>query len=192
MNLDWHADRADLPELATLDQLAGEEPIDLQAVRSYRLGRVREQMAAHSLDACVLLDPVNIRYATGARNMQVFHLRNPARYLFVPQSGPVVLHEFTGCMHLAEGLETIDEIRPAITASYVAAGNAIATVERAWAEQVAALVREHCGPRASVGVERVNAGAVLALGDHGVGLFDAQAPIERARAVNSAEELKCV
>jgi len=42
MNLDWHADRSDLPELATLDQLAVEEPIDLAAVRSHRLGRVRE------------------------------------------------------------------------------------------------------------------------------------------------------
>jgi Xaa-Pro aminopeptidase len=192
MNLDWHADRSDLPGLAPFDQLEVAEPIDLVAVRSYRLGRVREQMAAHSLDACVLLDPVNIRYATGARNMQVFHSRNPARYLFVPLSGPVILHEFVGCAHLAEGLETIDDIRPAITASYVAAGAAIATVERAWAKQVAALVREHCGARTAVGIERVNAGAALALRDEGFHLCDAQAPLERARAVKSADELKCV
>jgi Xaa-Pro dipeptidase len=192
MNLDWHADRSDLPDLATLDQLAVEEPIDLAAVRSYRLGRVREQMAAHALDACILLDPVNIRYATGARNMQVFHSRNPARYLFVAQSGPVVLHEFAGCAHLAEGLETIDEIRPAITASYAAAGTAIAAVETAWAKQVAGLVREHCGTRSALGVERVNAGAALALRDQGFHLSDAQAPLERARAVKSIEELKCV
>src|SRR3954452_14673579 len=192
MNLDWHADRSDLPELATLDQLEVEEPIDLAAVRSYRLGRVREQMAAHSVDACILLDPVNVRYATGARNMQVFHSRNPARYLFVPQSGPVILYEFTGCAHLAEGLETIDEIRPAITASYAAAGTGIEAVERAWAKQVASLVREHCGARAAVGVERVNAGAALALREEGFHLSDAQAPLERARAVKSPEELKCV
>jgi Xaa-Pro dipeptidase len=192
MDLDWHADRSDLPELVTLDQLATEEPIDLAAVRSYRLGRVREQMAAQALDACVLLDPVNIRYATGARNMQVFHARNPARYLFIPQSGPVVLHEFAGCAHLAEGLETIDEIRPAITASYAAAGTAIEAVETAWAKQVADLVREHCGTRAAVGLERVNAGAALALRDQGLRLADAQAPVERARAVKSGEELKCV
>ena len=192
MNLDWHADRSDLPELATLDQLSAEESIDLAAVRAYRLGRVREQMAAHALDACVLLDPVSIRYATGARNMQVFHQRNPARYLFVPQSGPVILHEFAGCAHLAEGLETIDEIRPAITASYAAAGTTIAAVETAWARQVAGLVREHSGPRAAVGVERANAGAALALRDEGLHLSDAQAPLERARAIKSAEELKCV
>jgi Xaa-Pro dipeptidase len=192
MELDWHADRSDLADLTTLDQLATEEPIDLSAVRSYRLGRVRAQMAAHSLDACVLLDPVNIRYATGARNMQVFHARNPARYLFVPQSGPVILYEFTGCAHLAAGLETIDEVRPAMTASYAAAGPRIATVEAAWAHQVATLVREHCGARAAVGVERANAGAALALRDQGLHVSDAQAPVERARAVKSPEELKCV
>ena len=192
MELDWHADRSDLPELTTLDQLQAREPIDLAAVRAYRLGRVREQMAAYAVDACILLDPVNIRYATGARNMQVFHSRNPARYLFVPQSGPVILHEFVGCAHLAEGLETIDEVRPAITASYVAAGDAIGTVEQAWAQQVASLAREHCGARAALGVERVNAGAALALREAGFHLSDAQAPVERARAVKSAEELKCV
>ncbi len=175
-----------------LDQLEVDEPIDLEAVRAYRLGRVRAQMEAYSLDACLLLDPVNIRYTTGSRNMQVFHARNPARYLFVPQSGPVVLHEFPGCAHLAAGLETIDEIRPAITASYVAAGDAVRDVETAWARQVAALIREHCGSRAAVGVERVNAGAALGLRDQGFHLADAQAPVERARAVKSTEELKCV
>jgi Xaa-Pro aminopeptidase len=192
MELDWHGDRADLPSLVLLDQLEAGVPIDAAAVRSYRLGRVRAQMEAYSLDACVLLDPVNIRYATGARNMQVFHARNPARYLFVPQSGPVVLHEFTGCAHLAEDLETIDEVRPAITASYAAAGDRIRDVEAAWARQVGALVREHCGSRAAVGVERVNAGAALALRDQGFHLADAQAAVERARAVKSTEELKCV
>ena len=192
MNLDWHADRSDLPDLVLLDQVAVGAPVDLAAVRSYRLGRVREQMDVHRMDACVLVDPVNVRYATGARNMQVFHSRNPARYVFIAQSGPVILFEFAGCAHLAEGLETIDEIRPAITASYVAAGTAIASVEQAWADQVATLVREHCGPRAAVGIERVNAGAALALRDTGLHLADAQAPLEHARAVKSAEALKCV
>ncbi|HKI93621.1 MAG TPA: M24 family metallopeptidase, partial [Gaiellaceae bacterium] len=192
MNVDWHAERGDLPDLAQLDDLAPPEAIDFVALRAYRLRRVREQMGAHAVDACVLVDPVNVRYATGARNMQVFHLRNPVRYLFLPLDGPVVLHEFPGCMHLAEGLETIDEIRPSITASYVAAGPAVDEAELAWASQVAQLVRAHCGARARVGVERVNAGAALALAAEGFDVTDAQVPVERARAVKSAEELRCI
>jgi Xaa-Pro dipeptidase len=192
VNADWHADRADLPGLMTLDQIATEEPIDLAAVRAYRLGRVREQMALRALDACVLLDPVNIRYATGARNMQVFHSRNPARYLFLPAEGPVVLFEFPGCAHLAAGLETIDDVRPSVTASYAAAGPGVGNAEAAWARQVADLLGEHCGHGAMVGVERPNVGAALSLRAHGFHLSDAQAPVERARAVKSSEELKCI
>ena len=46
MEIDWHADRSALEDLATLDQLEAGEPIDLVAVRAYRLGRVRALMAA--------------------------------------------------------------------------------------------------------------------------------------------------
>jgi hypothetical protein len=39
-------------------------------------------------------------------------MRNaPSRYLHLTQDRSI-LHEFTGCLHLAEGLETIDEFGP--------------------------------------------------------------------------------
>lgn len=161
-------------------------------LRRYRLGRVRQEMAVRGVDACVLVDPVSIRYACGSRNMQVFHLRNPARYLVVPVEGPVVLFEFTGCAHLTAGLETIGEVRPALTASYVAAGDGIGGAEWAWARQVGDAVREHCGAAATVGVERVNAGAAAALAGLGFRLVDAQGSLERARAVKSPEEVACI
>ena len=44
-----------------------------------RHDRLRETMRRFQLPALVVLDPVNILYATGARNMQVFGLRVPAR-----------------------------------------------------------------------------------------------------------------
>lgn len=189
MRLDWHGTAG---AAAAFDAAPADDGIDLKAVRAHRLARARQQIAAHGLAACLLFDPVNLRYASGARNMQVFHQRNPARYLFLPVEGPVILFEFTGCMHLAEGLETIDEVRPAITASYVAAGEAIAEREKLWARETAALLRETVGPGARVGVERINAGAAMALAEEGFVLADAQAPIERARAIKSAEEVKCV
>jgi Xaa-Pro aminopeptidase len=51
--------------------LPPEDPIDVVALRRYRLRRVRDEMAQRSIDACILLDPVSIRYACGARNMHV-------------------------------------------------------------------------------------------------------------------------
>jgi len=89
-------------------------------------------MKKRDIAACVVVDAVNIRYATDSRNMQVFMSRNPARYVFIPLEGPVVLFEFEGCHHLSRGLETIDEIRPAITVSYVASGPHVYEKAKQW------------------------------------------------------------
>jgi Xaa-Pro aminopeptidase len=124
-DLDWHADRSDLADLAQLDA-PPPESIDERAVRAYRLGRVRAEMARRGIAACILSDPVNIRYATGTRNMQIFTSRNtPSRYALLTQD-KCILHDFTGCGHLAEEIETITEIRAASTASFVASGEDIA------------------------------------------------------------------
>ncbi len=167
--------------------------VDLEAVRRYRLGRVREQMVAHDVGALLLSDAVNIRYATGTRNMQVFTSRNaPARYLLLTQDRSV-LYEFTGCEHLADGYETVDEVRPALTASFVAAGPGVADRERAWADEVASEIVAQLGRSAHrIGVERLNAGAVMALAGHGFSIVDAQQPVELARAVKSADEIDCI
>ncbi|MGK7754348.1 MULTISPECIES: M24 family metallopeptidase [unclassified Roseovarius] len=190
--LDWHAERADLADLALLDRAPEDEGIDLAAVRGYRLGRVRAEMGKRDIAAVLLSDPVNIRYATGARNMQVFSQRNaPSRYLLLTQDRSI-LFEFTGCAHLAEGLETIDEVRVARTASFVAAGPDIAKREKAWAAEMADLVTSLVGKGTTLGIERLNAGSAIALRDAGLRIVDAQEPVEMARAIKSAEEMKCV
>ena len=98
--LDWHAERTEFPGIALLDNAVENDEIDLKAVRQYRLKRVREQMQKREIDALILSDPVNIRYATGTRNMQIFSARNtPSRYLLVTEDR-TILYEFTGCMHL--------------------------------------------------------------------------------------------
>lgn len=85
----------------------------LSRVERYRLDRLRQQMRHHEMDALILFDPINIRYACGVRNMQVYSQRNPARYLYVAADGPVVLYEFSACMHLAKDARLLDEVHPA-------------------------------------------------------------------------------
>jgi Xaa-Pro aminopeptidase len=188
--LDWHRDR---DAIALLDTAPESRGIDLASVRSYRLGRVRSEMAKRNIDALVLSDPVNIRYATGTRNMQVFTSRNtPSRYLLL-SADRSILFEFTGCEHLADGFDTVDEVRPSTTASFVAAGAGIADRERRWAKDIAGELRQLVG-RAdpTVGIERMNAGASIALTESGVRLVDAQEPVERARAIKSSGEIQCI
>ncbi|QFU00569.1 putative peptidase [Halomonas sp. THAF5a] len=189
--LDWHAERADLQSLDLTGPGSDSDGIDLVAVRRYRLARVREQMRLLDIGALILSDPINIRYATGARNMQVFSARNtPARYCLITERR-VILFEFTGCLHLADGLETIDEVRPSVTASFVAAGPHIGDREREWARHMQALVAEQAGSDVRVGMERMNAGTAIAMADLGMNIVDAQQPVELARCIKSPEEVKC-
>lgn len=160
-------------------------------MRLSRLARLRAEMARCGQDAVLLFDPHNVRYASGARNMIPFMLRNPARYLFVPQSGAVVLFEFEGAAHLEQGNPTIDEIRPATTVSYVARGPLLEGTARRFAREIADLMREACGASARLGIERVSPLAVAALQGEGLQLADAQAPVERARAIKTTEEIVC-
>ena len=191
-NFDWHAERSDLSGIALLDRSPESEGINLKAVRLYRLGRVREQMAKRSIGALILSDPINIRYATGTRNMQVFSMRNaPSRYLLLTADRSI-LFEFTGCLHLADGFETVDEVRPAKTASFVAAGPHIAEREREWAQEMGDLVAQLVGKGATIGVERLNAGSAIALQVLGFKIVDAQEPVEMARSIKSDEEIKCI
>ena len=191
-NFDWHAERSDLSGIALMDRAPESEGIDLKAVRRYRIAKLRQEMQGHQVDALILSDPINIRYATGTRNMQVFSMRNaPARYLLLT-AGKSILFEFTGCMHLAEGYETVDEVRPASTASFVAAGHDISERERQWSADMAQLLSELVGSGATVGLERLNAGVAIALQQQGYHIVDAQAPVEMARAIKSAEEMKCI
>jgi Xaa-Pro aminopeptidase len=176
-----------------LDDAPESVGIDLGRMRRHRLQRVRDAMARRDIDAVVLSDSVNIRYATGARNMQVFTSRNaPSRYLLLTAERSI-LYEFTGAAHLADGLDTIDDVRPAVTASFVATGPAIAEREREWADEMAATIRGLLGRgEHRVGLERLNAGSALGLAATGLRIVDAQVPVEMARAIKSDDEIDCI
>ena len=188
--LDWHGDRS---WVGLLDAAPESDGIDLYAVRHHRLDRVRSEMTALHVDALILSDAVNVRYATGARNMQIFTSRNAASRYLLLTADRSILYEFTGCEHLADGLDTIDEVRVADTAGFVAAGPGIADRERSWAADMAATVRRLVGKvTPTIGVERLNAGTAIALAAHGVRIVDAQQSVEMARAIKSPGEIACI
>lgn len=178
--------------MALLDQASESIGINLKAVREYRLARTREQMAKHNIDVCLFGDPVNIRYTTGARNMQICTARmNTARYLLLATSRSI-LFDFHGCAHLAAGIETIDEIRVAQTVSHQCAGHKLEERERTWTAEMAELTISLVGQKAIVGLERLNANVAINFKSYGFTIVDAQKPIELARCIKSPEGLKCV
>ena len=63
----------------------------LNRIRRYRHGRLLEVMRARQVPALLFYAPINIRYATDARNMQVYALNHDARSAFIGADGLTVL-----------------------------------------------------------------------------------------------------
>ncbi len=109
------------------------EPFDSAGIQRYRLNRVTAQLAERDCAAVLLFDPVNIRYATGSRNMQVWTMHNFCRYCIVFQSGEVILYDLPSSSHLARDLDGVSEIRPSLTADYMMVGERSQEMAARWA-----------------------------------------------------------
>jgi Xaa-Pro dipeptidase len=126
-------------------QALGLELPDMAALRSWRLARLREKLAERDCASIVLTDPINVRYATDAANMQVWCLHNPVRYAFVATEGPIVVFDFHGCAHLSAHLDLVDEVRPGRGWYFFKSGARVDEHAEGWAAEIADLVRAHGG-----------------------------------------------
>jgi Xaa-Pro aminopeptidase len=163
--------------------------VDEVAIRRHRLQRVREGLTAEDLDAVVLLDPINVRYATGSRNMQVWTMHHAMRYAFIPATGPVILFDYPGSLHLSEGLETIDQRRTATGWDHFASGPRTQDHAERWAAEISDLLAEHGGKGRRLAVDRADLPIVRALDARKVSVLDAKPMMSLARAIKSHEEI---
>jgi Xaa-Pro aminopeptidase len=71
----------------------------LESLRTERLARSQGSMRAHDVEACVLFNEPNIRYATGASAMPVYAMSTFVRCAVVPQEGQPILFEHPNSVH---------------------------------------------------------------------------------------------
>ena len=128
-------------------------------MRAYRLARLRDQLRAHDYAGMLLADPLNIRYATDTNNLGLWVMHSPSRYVFVATDGPVILFDFTSSRHNSEGIESIDEIRPATPWIYFLAGPRVEEKAELWAKEVADVVRTYGSGNRRLAVDRCDPGA---------------------------------
>jgi Xaa-Pro aminopeptidase len=166
--------------------------IDQDALLRYRLGRLRAELRKRDFAGAVLSDPMNLRYATGTRNMAVWTLHAPSRYAFVATDGPVILFEFTSSRHVTDGSPIVDEVRPCVPWIYFLAGPRTEEKAHLWADEIESLLRQHGGNNRRLAVDRCDPLGAMRLMSLGVQLFDVQEAAEQARMVKSGEELACM
>ena len=168
-----------------------EDEIDFNKLRSYRLDRVKKELEKNKLEACILFDPVNVRYALDTVNMSIYNMHNLTRYCFVPVNGPVILYEYFNCEKFSKHLNLIDEIRPAITWDYFSNGDQANIQLIKWINEVSDLSNSYFKSK-KIAIDVLNGPAVLALNKIGIEVIDAKLILEQSRVIKSSEELKCM
>ena len=168
-----------------------EDEIDFDKLRSYRLDRVRKELVKNNLEACILFDPVNVRYALDTVNMSVYNMHNLTRYCFVPVNGPTILYEYFNCEILSKHLNLIDEIRPAITWDYFSNGDQANLQLSKWINEVKDLSKNYFKTK-KIAIDVLNGPAVTALNKEGIEVVDAKLILEQARVIKSPDELTCM
>ena len=166
--------------------------IDQDRLTRERLERLRAQLRRYDYAGALLSDPMNIRYATGTRNMAVWTLHGPGRYAFVATDGPVVLFEFGSSKHVSRGSPVVDQQLASTPWFYFLCGPRVDEKSDLWAEEVASLVRQHGGGNLRLAIDRCEPWGAKRLEDRGIRLFDVQEPIELARHIKTADELQCL
>lgn len=161
----------------------------LPSLRAYRLQRICEQLIARDLGGILLFDPLNIRYATDATNMQLWTTHNPARACFVAASGHVVLWDFHGCDHLSAHLPLVSELRSGASFFYFETGDRTEEHARRFCAQVDELLRTHAGNSRRLAVDRIEVAGLRALDTLGVQVHDGQQVSEFARLIKGPDEV---
>ena len=163
--------------------------IDTKRMRLGRLERLQNELRKRDVGGILLYDPINIRYATDCRNMQIWTMHNSARYCFVPADGKAVMFDFVNCGHLSDGLETIAESRPGTLWYHHTAGSKRESLIETWADELADVIRANCG-RDRIVVDRLDTDGRVALERRQIGVSFGQDIIEHARCIKTPEELK--
>ena len=168
-----------------------EDEINFEKLRLYRLDRVKKELEKNNIEACILFDPVNIRYALDSVNMSIYNMHNLTRYCFVPVNGPVILYEYFNCEILSKDLNLIDEIRPAITWDYFSNGDQASLQLKKWINEIEDLSKSYFKSK-KIAIDVINGPAITELNKTGIEVVDAKLILEQARVIKSPEELKCM
>lgn len=166
--------------------------VDMVRLRAYRLQRVQEQLQQHDYAAAVLYDPMNIRYASGSRNMAVWTSHAPARYLLVPAQGKCILFDFHNSEHLSADLETIVEVRRARGWYFFVGGSRSEERAEQWADMLVDALNEYELANQRIAFDRLDPYGLRAIERRGFSVHDGQEVCEIARSIKSADELICM
>jgi Xaa-Pro dipeptidase len=167
-----------------------EERWDVDGLRSYRLGRAREALAASDLGAMLLFDFNNIRYVTST-HIGEWARDKMTRYAFLSRGGDPHVWDF-GSAAKHHRLNCPWLRTENIHAGMIGLRGAVAPdagLFRAAAQEIARILRAEGSADMPLGVDVVEPPMVAALEAEGLTVRDAQQVMLDAREVKSIDEI---
>ncbi len=166
---------------------------NLDRMRQTRLDRIVAQLRTRDYAGVLCFDPLNIRYATDAVNMQLWVSHDPTRAVFISASGHVVLWDFDRCDHLSSHLPLINEVRPGgASFIYFLGGDKVNDMARRFAAEVDVLLKEHGGGNRRLAVDKIEIPGLRALDALGIDVQDGMQLMEHARVVKGVDEINAM
>ena len=162
------------------------DSVDRARLRAGRLARLQAEMRRQRVEACLLFNDPNVRYAVGASAMPIWSNTTFVRCALVPAEGRPILFDYPNAVHLFRGLEAFVDVRPMHAWEFYDDTDSRA---RTFAREVVAAMRDLGVSPSRLAVDRLGTPGFLALQREGIALVDSAAVTTAAREIKTPEEL---
>ena len=167
-----------------------EQRVDIGRLRQDRLHRLQTEMATADIEAVLLFDPVNIRYAIGTRMNETFALRFKGTHALIPQEGRPVFFDSNEIQ--GQTLADSSEVVPAEMVEFWLLGDYTGDRTARWAQVLKDTLTSLGISSNRLGIDRLDAFTINALLDKGFALVDALEPLSLARSIKTPDEITLI
>lgn len=143
-------------------------------------------MRKRGIAACLLTQPMNVRYATGTAIMTVYGLGYFFRCALVFAEGQPILFEHNNSKHLTEPI--VEDVRPMLW-DWEFSGDDAMPWAHEWALEIQDALRERGVEGEQIALDRLTTPGFLALQNLGIELIDSGPVMLEARMVKTPEEV---
>lgn len=168
---------------------AGLTPPDLTAMRHYRLNRIMASLAERDLDAVLLFDPLNIRYASDTTNMQLWNTHNPFRACLVTADGYMVVYDYKMSPFLCDYNPLVREVRSGASMFYFANGDKTGTAANDFVTDITTLMQDRVGNGRRIAIDKIMVHGYKAFVAAGYTVTEGEEMMEHTRAIKGEDEI---
>ena len=176
---EWEANNLSLP--------------DVLLINSYRRERILNEMQNQKIDAVLLFDPLNIRYATGTSNMILWNIHNPFRACLILSNGYCVLWDYQKSpFYLKTHDLDIDDVREGASMFYFANGDNVEKAAKSFAQEINDLFISQKIKKRRLAIDKIMIDGLKELENLDFSVKNGEKLMEHARVIKSDEEIKAM